>query len=161
MAKFCWILRQHFRRYNKSSVRQTSGNGNVCWSLPCRRNCVWSNRDGLIFYPLRLVEPCCLKRGKRLHENRSVRIFSLQILSRGISFAPQKELPKSQGSLGNVGSRVFVFTDVQAHNYSTSSGDDEGNCVYNWKGINASYVCIYSLGRDLNRPQGPYWGEKK
>ncbi len=25
----------------------------------------------------------------------------------------------------------FVFTNFQADNYGTSSGDDEGNCVYN------------------------------
>ncbi len=28
----------------------------------------------------------------------------------------------------------FVFTNFQADNYGTSSGDDEGNCVDNWTG---------------------------
>ncbi len=28
----------------------------------------------------------------------------------------------------------FVFTNFQADNYGTSSGDDEGNCVYNRTG---------------------------
>ncbi len=41
---------------------------------------------------------------------------------------------KRQGSLGNVGTRRFVFTIFQADNYGTSSGDDEGNCVYNGMG---------------------------
>ncbi len=36
-----------------------------------------------------------------------------------------------EGSLGNVGIRRFVFTNFQADNYGTSSGDDEGNFVYN------------------------------
>ncbi len=38
---------------------------------------------------------------------------------------------KDKGSLGNVGIMGFVFTNFQADNYGTSSGDDEGNCVYN------------------------------
>ncbi len=42
---------------------------------------------------------------------------------------------KKQRSLGNVGIRRFVFTNVQAGNYDTSSGDDEGNCVFNETGI--------------------------
>ncbi len=40
-------------------------------------------------------------------------------------------LPKRQGSLGNVGIMGFVFTNFPTDNYGTSSGDDEGNCVYN------------------------------
>ncbi len=32
---------------------------------------------------------------------------------------------------GNVGIMGFAFTNFQADNYGTSSGDDEGNCVYN------------------------------
>ncbi len=48
-------------------------------------------------------------------------------------------LPKRQGSLGNVGIMRFVFTNFQADNYGTSSGDDEGNCMYNFLfGINYS-----------------------
>ncbi len=39
--------------------------------------------------------------------------------------------PKRQGSLCNVGIMGFVFTNFQTNNYGTSSGDDEGNCVYN------------------------------
>ncbi len=41
---------------------------------------------------------------------------------------------KDKGSPGNVGIMGFVFTNFQADNYGTSSGDDEGNCVYNWTG---------------------------
>ncbi len=40
-------------------------------------------------------------------------------------------MPKRQGSLGNVGIMRFVFTNFQTDNYGTSSGNDEGNCVYN------------------------------
>ncbi len=36
-----------------------------------------------------------------------------------------------QGSPGNVGIMGFVFTNFQADNYGTSSGDDEEKCVYN------------------------------
>ncbi len=44
---------------------------------------------------------------------------------------PIYNLQKRQGSLANVRARRFVFTNFQADNYGTSSGDDEGNCVYN------------------------------
>ncbi len=36
-----------------------------------------------------------------------------------------------KGSLSNVGIMRFVFKHFQVDNYGTSSGDDEGNCVYN------------------------------
>ncbi len=42
----------------------------------------------------------------------------------------QTVFQKRQGSLGNVGTRRFVFTNFQADNYGTSSVD-EGNCVDN------------------------------
>ncbi len=42
-----------------------------------------------------------------------------------------KIIPKRQGSLGSVGIMGFVLTNFPADNYGTSSGDDEGNCVYN------------------------------
>ncbi len=43
---------------------------------------------------------------------------------------PELLIPKKQGSLGNVGTKIFVFTNFQADNYGTSSGDDEWNSVY-------------------------------
>ncbi len=41
------------------------------------------------------------------------------------------KMTKRQGTLGNVGIMSFAFSNFQADNYGTSSGDDEGNCVYN------------------------------
>ncbi len=41
-----------------------------------------------------------------------------------------------------VGTRVCVFINFQADNYGTSSGDDERNCLYNWKGGEAG-LCKY------------------
>ncbi len=41
---------------------------------------------------------------------------------------------KRHGSLGNVDITRFVFTNFEGNNYGISSGDDEGNCVYNWTG---------------------------
>ncbi len=49
----------------------------------------------------------------------------------GEEWHPEYLVPKRQGSLGNVGIMGFVFTNFQADNYGTSSGDDEGNCMYN------------------------------
>ncbi len=51
---------------------------------------------------------------------------------------PNNECQKRPGSPGNVGVNLFVFTNVQADNNGTSSGDDEGNCVYNKTGRDAS-----------------------
>ncbi len=47
------------------------------------------------------------------------------------TFANFRKFKKVQGSLGNVGERVFVFTNFQTDNYTTSSGDDEENCEHN------------------------------
>ncbi len=41
-----------------------------------------------------------------------------------------KRVPKRQGSLGNVGTKVSVFTNFQVDNYGPLSGDDEGNCEW-------------------------------
>ncbi len=38
---------------------------------------------------------------------------------------------KRQESLGNFGTRLLALTHLQDNDYDTSSGDDEGNCVYN------------------------------
>ncbi len=56
---------------------------------------------------------------------------------------------KRQGSLGNVGIRRFVFTIFQVDNFGISSGDDEGNGVYNRTGreINQYKYCRQSWGQ--------------
>ncbi len=54
-----------------------------------------------------------------------------KIVNDGEDWHPELLIPKRQGSLGNVGIMGFVFTNVQADNYGTSSGDGEENCVYN------------------------------
>ncbi len=43
----------------------------------------------------------------------------------------------------------FVFTNFQAYNYGTSSGDDKGNCVYNLTGgdISQYKYCRYGWGQ--------------
>ncbi len=45
----------------------------------------------------------------------------------GEDWHTEQLIPKRQGSLVNVGIMGFVFTNFQANNYGTSSGDDEGN----------------------------------
>ncbi len=39
--------------------------------------------------------------------------------------------PKRQGILGNFGIMRFVFTNFQADNYGSSSGDDDEKRMYN------------------------------
>ncbi len=57
-------------------------------------------------------------------------IFFFEALNLGLNTnSTTNKVPKRQGSLGNVGIMGFVFTNFQADNYGTSSGDDEGNCV--------------------------------
>ncbi len=46
-----------------------------------------------------------------------------------------KRVPKTQGSLGNVRTKVFVFTNFQVDNYGTSAGDYEGNCGWVFKDV--------------------------
>ncbi len=46
-----------------------------------------------------------------------------------------KRIPKRQGSLGNVGIKVFAFKNFQVDYYGTSSGDDEGNCEWVFKDV--------------------------
>ncbi len=46
-----------------------------------------------------------------------------------------KRVPTIPGSLGNLGTKVFVFKKFQADNYGTSSGDDEGNCEWVFKDV--------------------------
>ncbi len=43
----------------------------------------------------------------------------------------------------------FVFTNFQANNYGTSSGEDEGNYVYNWTvgEISQYKYCRYGWGQ--------------
>ncbi len=43
----------------------------------------------------------------------------------------------------------YIFTNIQADNYGTSSGDDEGNDVYNLTGIEISQYkyCRYGWGQ--------------
>ncbi len=49
-----------------------------------------------------------------------------QFVTHALLHIKKRTLPKRQGSLGNVGIMGFVFTNFQADNYGTSSGDDEG-----------------------------------
>ncbi len=59
---------------------------------------------------------------------------------------------KRQGCLGNVGIMGFVFTSFQGDNYGTSSGNDEGNCMYNWTGGEVSQYkyCRYGWGQSTD-----------
>ncbi len=50
---------------------------------------------------------------------------------------------KRQGSLGNVGTRRFVFTNVQA---GTSAGDNERSCVLDGTGREISQHKCYKQG---------------
>ncbi len=70
-------------------------------------------------------------------------------------------LPKDKGSLGNVVIMGFVFTNFQADNYGTSSGDDEGNCAYNWTGgeISQHKYCRYGWGQAYENNRNIKGGE--
>ncbi len=55
-----------------------------------------------------------------------------QFTNDGEDWHPENLSPKKgQGNLGNAGIMRFVFTNFQADNYGTLSGDDEGNRVDN------------------------------
>ncbi len=62
---------------------------------------------------------------------------------------PSNLYQKRQGNLGNVGIMRFVFTNLQADNYDTSSGDDEGNRIYNGTGREISEYKYCRYGRGL------------
>ncbi len=49
------------------------------------------------------------------------------------SFKPASSYQRRQRSLGNVGTRVLVFTNVHADKNGSSLGDDERSCLYNLK----------------------------
>ncbi len=48
---------------------------------------------------------------------------------------------------GSVGTRRFILTNIQADNYGSSSGDDDGHCVYNGTGREISQYKYFRRGR--------------
>ncbi len=76
----------------------------------------------LLSMPISENTPCYFEWDRPVpRKSVTVREFSIE----------RSDTKKTKGSLGNVGIMGFVFTNFQADNYGTSSGGDEGNCVYN------------------------------